>query len=239
MEKSQPVVSGLNSLHRHPLPAGKPPANLTRRKKTPCFSPKRRTRRVEEPALRPREGQRLSEINRNRNRREKGLPRGKPALLLRAAERRGLFSLARPGGNPTLSQRGALLLFPASPRSSARGHELCLGFLSSRGICRVGGGGGCGALIHPKSSRRSKVKLWAALPPRGRQKRVVRARSPGSRACSRAAEPCRHPMLLPAFEVSTILGSGCISEAPMELGCDRGARTDIQHPKGPKACIRS
>jgi len=159
VEKSQPVVSGLNSLHRHPLPAGKPPANLTRRKKTPCFSPKRRTRRVEEPALRPREGQRLSEINRNRNRREKGLPRGKPALLLRAAERRGLFSLARPGGNPTLSQRGALLLFPASPRSSARGHELCLGFLSSRGICRVGGGGGCGALIHPKSSRRSKVKL--------------------------------------------------------------------------------
>lgn len=32
-------------------------------------------------------------------------------------EQRGLFSLARPGGNPTLSQRGAALSFPAYPRS--------------------------------------------------------------------------------------------------------------------------
>lgn len=37
-EKSQPAVSSLNLLRRHLLPAGKPPANLMRRKNPPFLS---------------------------------------------------------------------------------------------------------------------------------------------------------------------------------------------------------
>lgn len=240
-EKSQPVVSSLNSLPRHLLPRWKTSGKSNEvEKKSPRVSPRNPAcDGVKESVPRPCTGGfrrwRMSEIKRKRNRCEEGLPQGKPALLLRADEQRGLFSLARPRGNPTLSQRGASLLFPASPRSSARGRELYLGFSQLLGYSQSPGGmhrscaqlpapaprpggEGCRVQTRLKRSKCCKAKLWAVFPSRKRQKLVVRARQTGLRASSLPPERCRLPAILQTVEVCMISGSGGNSKAPAEAG---------------------